>query len=255
MQDKYVGDAGDFAKYGLLRQLLGACSFGQTLTLAVLWYLVDDEAGVSDGKHTSYLRDNRIRVCDPSLHDALKILVDTGNRNVDSIERSGILPPERTVFFSDRLPTSRSRKSRDASVVEARQEWFQRALIKSRAADLVFLDPDNGIEVRSISLFSPRSNKYVYLNEVAAIAERDQSLLIYQHHDRTAPAELQIIKVLNKLRQAVPQSRGITSFTFRKGSVRSFFLIFSNSHSDMLRANVNALQNNAWQRYLVITGA
>lgn len=39
MQDRYVGDIGDFGKYGLLRAL---CA--HDLSLGVVWYLVPDES-------------------------------------------------------------------------------------------------------------------------------------------------------------------------------------------------------------------
>ncbi len=36
MQDRYVGDAGDFAKYGLLRQLIGMPASAADLKLGVV---------------------------------------------------------------------------------------------------------------------------------------------------------------------------------------------------------------------------
>src|SRR5829696_4979011 len=53
MQDRYVGDVGDFGKYGLLRTL------GAGLSLGVVWYLVPNESHNADGKHTSYLIPSR----------------------------------------------------------------------------------------------------------------------------------------------------------------------------------------------------
>ena len=44
MQDRYVGDVGDFGKYGLLRALCGG-----DLTLGVVWYLYPDEEANNDG--------------------------------------------------------------------------------------------------------------------------------------------------------------------------------------------------------------
>jgi hypothetical protein len=51
MQNRYVGDVGDFAKYGLLRQL----TMDDQLHLGVIWYLFDDETHNSDGRHVTYL--------------------------------------------------------------------------------------------------------------------------------------------------------------------------------------------------------
>ena len=252
MQDRYTGDVGDFAKYGLLRRLLQPSSSGQELRLAVLWYLIDDEDSNSDGKHVSYLRDNRMRPCDPALHDRLKLLVDSGNRNVSGLERSGVLPPERTVFFSVRLPSLRSRRQGGVSAIDARRRWFVSALEASRAADLVFLDPDNGLEVASVPRSAAKASKYVYLDEVRCIAERGQSLLIYHHHNRSAPGEVQTARALNRLRSAAPQCSDVTAITFRRGSVRSFFLLSARSHSKMLRASMASLLEGVWAPYFFL---
>ena len=103
MQDRYTGDVGDFAKYGLLRQLLQPSASGQELRLAVLWYLIDDEDSNSDGKYISYLRDNRLRSCDPVLHDTLKVFIDGNTRKVASLETSGLLAPDR---FAEAVPSA-----------------------------------------------------------------------------------------------------------------------------------------------------
>ena len=253
MQDRYTGDVGDFAKYGILRQLLQPAASGRDLRLAVLWYLIDDEDINSDGKHISYLRDDRIRACDPTLHDMLRLLVHSGERNVANLEKSGVLPLDRTVFFSVRLLALQGRKQLDISAMEVRRRWFSRALAASEATDLVFLDPDNGIEVNSVPPSSSKSAKYVYLDEVAAISDRGQSLLIYQHHNRTTPAETQVRRALIKLRLAAPQCSSVTAITFRRGSVRSFFLLPSKSHSDILRANMTNLKLGAWRAFFSVT--
>ena len=253
MQDRYTGDVGDFAKYGLLRQLMKPSASGEKLRLAVLWYLVDDEVRYSDGKHVSYLRDDRMRACDPALHNTLKLLIESNNRNVASLERSGVLPPDRTVYFSVRLPSLSNRRQGDLSATDARRRWFVFALEASRNADLVFLDPDNGLEVASAPLSSPRASKYVYLDEVRAIAERGQSVLIYHHHNRSAPAEVQTARALNTLRWAAPQCSNVTAVTFRRGSVRSFFLISARPHAEILRAHMASLQKHAWAPYFSLS--
>ena len=50
MQDRYVGDIGDFAKYGLLRAL------GRRRRLGVAWYrrTEPDPPNANDGRHTDY---------------------------------------------------------------------------------------------------------------------------------------------------------------------------------------------------------
>ena len=45
MQNQYVGDIGDFGKYGLLRAISG-----DPLRLGVVWYLFPDEPPKEPGK-------------------------------------------------------------------------------------------------------------------------------------------------------------------------------------------------------------
>ena len=62
VQDRYVGDIGDFVKLALLRALSPGRSLG------VGWYLTPDEAHTSDGRHTGYLhKPDRWRALDPEL--------------------------------------------------------------------------------------------------------------------------------------------------------------------------------------------
>ena len=72
MQDRYVGDIGDFGKYGLLRAISGMHDpvRNQHLQLGIAWYLFPDESHTADGKFTGYLEDEgdnhkKFRACDP----------------------------------------------------------------------------------------------------------------------------------------------------------------------------------------------
>jgi hypothetical protein len=53
VKNSYVGDIGDFGKYGLLRIL------GKTgLSLGVVWHLTPDEQEHEDGRFTDYLTEH-----------------------------------------------------------------------------------------------------------------------------------------------------------------------------------------------------
>ena len=92
MQDRFVGDIGDFGKYGLLRALCPPSS-----KLGIIWYFNDNVPHFLAGNRIGYLIKDRtysppMRSCDPSLIDALQTLVSTENRTVVAIEASPILP-------------------------------------------------------------------------------------------------------------------------------------------------------------------
>ena len=57
-------------------------------------------------------------------------------------------------------------------------------LSNAKDSDLVFLDPDNGIEVNSKPYGRKDSSKYLYWREISDLWEQGKSLLIYQHFCR-----------------------------------------------------------------------
>ena len=116
MQNQYVGDIGDFGKYGLLRHLTGMrgdAAPEDALRLGVVWYLFPDEAPIRmTGSLTGYLCDKRdnhekFRNCDTDLYDALhKIVMEEKIRNVAKVQESGILTGN-TAYYHQFLPDPR----------------------------------------------------------------------------------------------------------------------------------------------------
>lgn len=66
-----------------------------------------------------------------------------------------------------------------------RAEWFEESLMKLANCDLIFCDPDNGIETKSLSKTGKDSEKYVYISEIKKMIENGFSLVIYNHRDRS----------------------------------------------------------------------
>jgi hypothetical protein len=169
MKNQYFGDINDYRKYGLLRalQLTGDSS------LLVAWMLTPDDGGL-DGGFRSYLK-NRSRWAkyDPSLFDGLAdLLRSPSQRSVSLIERSGLLL--RTRYHTAVVPDGRSE----------RDGWQKDLLRTASGVDLVFLDPDNGIEVPSKPIGRKGSSKYVTWREIRSLWKAGCSLLIYQHFRR-----------------------------------------------------------------------
>src|SRR5436309_725994 len=169
MKNQYFGDINDFRKYGLLRTLQRTSG----LTVGVCWCLTNDDAG-GDGELRKYLsQPKRWRHYDSDLYELLRRLLDP------DMPRSVSLAPEWNLvpgasFFDPLLPDSRS----------ARTAYFEKARRALASCDVVFLDPDNGIEVPSTGLGVFGSSKYVYWSELKAMYAAGQSLLVYQHFPR-----------------------------------------------------------------------
>lgn len=165
MQDNYVGDIGDYGKYGLLREV---CSKG--IPLAVNWYRTASKEGETDGKFTSYLSQPQFyREYDPSLFDRLhKIVVLERNRRLERIEQEALFP---ATYFSEIAGTDRV-------------AWHKRALEHTKAASVVFLDPDNGLETAKMHHNNTATGKHVKWAELKDYYARGQTVILYQHRSR-----------------------------------------------------------------------
>lgn len=174
MKDQYFGDINDYRKYGLLRALTEASG----LRLGVCWLLTAPD-GRTDGEFRSYLEaPDRWRDHDPELFDALERLCEEGvGRSVHHAEAWGLLPGAR--YFTDLLEDRAG----------ARNAYFDRAWAALADCPLLFMDPDNGIEVTSKPRGSRDSAKYLYWSEVEEAYRRGHSLVIYQHWPRKPRAE------------------------------------------------------------------
>lgn len=190
MKNQYFGDINDYRKYGLLRAI-GACS---RLRLLVAWMLTPDD-GSTDGKFVSYIdQSSKWEHHDPDLYWGLKGLLDSGQkREVEMIERSNLLG--NAGYFSRIVP--------DRAV--DRKQWFESLQKNAESYDFVFLDPDNGLEVKSKPYGGKNSAKFLYWREVEALWLSGKSLLIYQHFIREKRIPF-IQRMLESLARSTPDS-------------------------------------------------
>lgn len=183
MQDKYVGDIGDFVKYSLLRAL----SFDRKL--GVSWYLFPDERN-KDGWYKDYLKEpEKWRSFDERTFDVLKVLLKDfveGRRErcVSEIERSGLLP-DSTVFWNSRLDFDGCTARSGQCQAEWRNKWFENSLDHLQACDLIFADPDNGLRKSETFRSGQRKHaKSISMCEARSLAHGRRPVVIYHHNTR-----------------------------------------------------------------------
>ena len=252
MQDRYVGDVGDFGKFGLLRSLCRGDEHGAALRLGVLWYRFDgdDSAATNDGRHTDYLfapsRNERLlRRCDHGLFEKMLHLVNNG-RSIAAVETSGVLPAD-TVFFGEGLNFKETpRGERDGK----RHGWFNAGLRRVKEAEVVFFDPDNGLEVPSRSTISLMGPKYAYYNDLQLCWERGQSLVVYHHIGRTyrgrkADAGEQIRSRCRELRQKLSGAEPMV-LRYRRRSPRVYFVLPCPEHAGRLKSRIGRFLDSPW---------
>lgn len=247
MQDRYVGDVGDFAKFGLLRRLTE--SDRPKLRLGVVWCAFPDESHNGDGRHVAYLRNETFAALDPDLHARLSGLVDMGSRTMRDVEVSGILPKP-TLFY--REPSSGL--AGDSGTVGYRRHvyrtaWLAGALSATEAADLVFFDPDNGIATELTPRLGPKSGKFIFRDELIPFWQRGQSLVIYHHLNRTCTAEIQTVRLEATLAETFPGSPSLIPLLFRRGSCRHFWIVSQPGHAAALGKAAEAFLASGWSTH------
>lgn len=259
MQDRYAGDVGDFLTFGLLRWLV-APSSDTAHRLGIVWYRVPDETHNGDGKHISYLDPTSklgvaLRPLDPDLYDRLARMMATGQRSIERVERAGVLPADVRTFndlltFDDLDPAVATRQHRASH----RAAWLGRAQVATADCSIVFVDPDNGIRRRDHRTASSHRTaiKHAYYDELAPFIERGQSVIAYQHADRTAPVAEQAVR---RMADAADQLgiEPLAAVRGSRGSARLFLVLPVAEHRDHFTVRLRALATSPWGRELGVS--
>jgi hypothetical protein len=168
MKNQYVADINDYRKYGLLRILSGS---GKIRT-GVCWMLTPND-NRTDGQFTRYLNSpGRWKQYDFPLFERLANCIQDGERHVSRIESTGVL--QNAVYHCDLL----------SDVPEERSRYFEDMHERLQGADLIFFDPDNGLEIKSRPYGRKQSSKFLYWHELTRAFSAGKSILLYQHFIR-----------------------------------------------------------------------
>ncbi|MCL2337005.1 MAG: hypothetical protein FWC60_06260 [Firmicutes bacterium] len=233
MQDRYSGDVGDFSKFGLLRHIAAT-----GLVVGINWYLVENEIKTGDGKHIGFLSDSRFDGCDDELRDALRCAV-ANERRVSMLEEQELI--KNAIYFSSRLlPPATKKFSRD--------DWHKRAMKRLSDADIIFLDPDNGIITKSTSPKSAKSVKFVLHDEICDYYMAGHSLVIYNHRSRqTEPEYLRRFDwMIDEPRLKTAHRLGLK---FVRGTVRDYIFLIQPKHQPLVLSAVETILNSAWNKH------
>jgi hypothetical protein len=174
MQERYLGDSHDFIKYALLRHLRRTVD----VRIGVNWYLTRpedvDKAGNNDGEKRHHLNDPRWSAWDSDLHERLRPLAARPARKLEQVKESGLLPDD-TQYFAEHVPTT------------GRAQWHAQAVATLGDSDLIFLDPDNGFEVGSMTARS--ASKYALYEEAIDFYRRGKVVVGIQFIRQADPIQ------------------------------------------------------------------
>lgn len=117
------------------------------------------------------------------------------------------------------------------------------------SCDLIFVDPDNGLEVNSVKSYQRTGPKYTYFEELIPFVKRGQSLVIYHHLCRSGPAEDQVKERLDQLKEKLGVDN-IYPLLYKRGTLRTFFIVPSSEHIELLKGRaIRLTQIVPWKEH------
>ena len=217
MKNQYVGDIGDYGKYGLLRFLAN-----HGIRIGINWYLTENDRS-NDGIFISYLNQPSNRCCDPELFDTLKEIAPRSDKNVQMIENAGII--SNAGYYSAVLKNSGS----DSKAKKInRRLWYNNSNLFLNDAELIFADPDNGISYRKTAA-NKDSEKYVLPEEIVEYYHSGKDVVFYCHKGRRKQEDWEESKT--GIRKWIRDAQ-ILAVTFHRGTQRSYIFVL---HPDSYR--------------------
>lgn len=131
---------------------------------------------------------------------------------------------------------------------ELRKKWHEKALEKLCGSEIVFLDPDNGLQVLSTSLTSEKGNKYIGYKELEDYFNLGTSIIFYNHRERKPEEEY-----LNKFRKLkenkIFKNSTILGLKFRRGTIRDYIFILQPQHVNTVKDCCNSLLDSNWKEH------
>lgn len=231
MKNQYIGDIGDYGKYGLLRFIAE-----RGIKVGVNWYLTKND-GSSDGKITNYLNNPKEADYNGEIFGALKKVADRQDKSVYDIEKADLIPDAR--YYHEIL----SNDAADAHSREIhRRLWEKNALAYLEDGELIFADPDNGIGYGK-KPGRKGSEKYVLPEEIAAYYQRGQNVVFYCHKGRRKADAWERAKV--GIRDYLPDAK-IIVLTFHRGTQRSYIFALHPEEYDRYQLILDDFLKSKW---------
>jgi hypothetical protein len=231
MQNRYAGDIGDFGKLGLLRVMAQS-----GLKVGINWYLTENEDHNNDGKHIAYLTNPMYDICDPELRGKLGYMVFGNQRSVQTMEKLNLIPG--CVYFNQVVPRN----------IKDRTAWHQLAMLQLSRVDIVFLDPDNGLEVKSVSPANAKSIKYIFRSEIEDYYAAGKSIFFYNHRshepDKIYFSRFKDLHSINSLSKAK-----LIGLRFSRGTTRDYIILTQPKHTHIIKSGIAELLDGPWSKH------
>ena len=127
--------------------------------------------------------------------------------------------------------------------IRLRTDWHCQALSYLENCDLVFLDPDNGLNVKSVKAGSQKSPKYVWINEITDYVAAGKSVIFYNHRPRKKADTYFAEYFARFAAEPVLSEKTVYALTFPRRSVRDYFVIPATpAHEEKICAALHVLE-------------
>ena len=139
----------------------------------------------------------------------------------------------------------------------SRERWLKGAYDAVKECEVVFLDPDNGLEVKSASMFSKKGPKYTFLSDLNQYWKNNKSLVIYQHLSRGSKKKEQLKYRAKQIKEHFvneglkPYSSAFALY-YKRISPRFFIVLPSTSHKDALLYRAEHFVEGSWGQHFDI---
>ena len=242
MKNQYFADVGDFGKYGMLSYFSN-----RQINIGINWYLTENDTK-TDGKFVDYFNKQDFFACDRELHNYLHECIIQGRRNVN--ELSALPRYADTIMYDEILNVDHimalSPEGRDKRF-KVRKEWFQSSLDALQKCDLIFCDPDNGIETRSLSYVGKDSVKYVFVDEIKDMIDRGKSVICYNHRDRSKESDY--FSRFKEVMSLIDPEVLLRVLRFNRYSVRDYLFFIRPEHQSTICEGIDGfVSNKNWSK-------
>lgn len=233
MKNQYVGDIGDYGKYGLLRFLAR-----QGIKIGVNWYLTEND-GSLDGKFIEYLDHFEERIYDPALFDALRDLAFRSDKTVKMIQDADLISGAE--YYEEVLKSSKvEAKTRELS----RRLWFNNSTLVLQESELIFADPDNGISYKK-SARTKDSEKFILPDEICRYYNSGKNVVFYCHKGRRKQEAWEETKV--EIRRYIRDAQ-ILAVTYHRGTQRSYIFVLHPDCYTKYRYMLTDFLKSSWSK-------
>ena len=222
MKNQYVGDIGDYGKYSLLRYIAL-----HGIQIGINCYLTDND-GSTDGKFTKYVEKDSEGNYDQDVFAVMRSIViqnERSQRTVQMIQDANLI--SEVLYFDEKV---NSDKVIPMERAWDRRVWFERSTSVLKDADLIFADPDNGINYRKTAR-NKGCEKYVLPEEIALYYYDGKDVVFYCHKGRRIDEAWK--RMILRIKESVCDAK-LFVLTFHRGlSVLIYLLCIRKEQSSM----------------------